>query len=741
MSRPTTHTPGSARRRAPLGALRRAALALALTALAGSTVPAHAAPSAVPVSSALTPPSALPASSAAPVSAAVPVSSAAAGGVAPAALTPAPAEPTTPLDGSAPVLTVDDVSPTTVTADSTVRVRATVTNTGTGVVAEPRVSLSVVRYRLSSRSQLRAWYAGELTTIAPTPLTHSDLDAPLAPGASRTVELEVPAAELRLLPYPETSGPRGIVVDLADRTTSQGLASARSVLLWFPSPDVEPVRLSVVVPVTGPAASPADLESWGARLGQETAPGGRLDALLLATAAARDVTWLVDPKLVEVAQAGIGGETATAWAAALLGATTGREVFATDPFDPDVVAFAHARTQPFLTSSGSTLPSWATGWRTDLALPLAGTADGSTATAAAGARRSVVVDSGLGPREPGWRTSSGVASVPTSAGQALALVPDAELTALLTNAAAPQESRRLLLAELAVISQETPGQAPHVLVVTDRAWTPDAAATAATLTEVDAAPFVDLQPVASLMGAPADDVVRETLPNTSVAGSGLTVAQLNRLSTQVSLVTALSEVAADPQALRAGYLDQVAAVTSVAWDADPEGRAAQVRTALDAGDAILSGISVVEGSTLNLINESGALPVAIRNDLPQAVDVSVALRPDDTRLSVDAPVAVSIAPGSSTLVQIPVRAIGSGDVTVRVQILAAEGNVVAAPSQFSVRIRAEWESVGTAVVGGLLVLLLVGGIVRTVRRGRSSRRMDPIRPSDASPQETADVDA
>ena len=64
------------------------------------------------------------------------------------------------------------------------------------------------------------------------------------------------------------------------------------------------------------------------------------------------------------------------------------------------------------------------------------------------------------------------------------------------------------------------------------------------------------------------------------------------------------------------------------------------------------------------------------------------------------------------------------------QIRSADGTVVAAPAEMNVRVRAGWETVGTAIIGGLLVLLLVGGIVRTVRRGRSAHRMEPIRPAD-----------
>ena len=44
------------------------------------------------------------------------------------------------------------------------------------------------------------------------------------------------------------------------------------------------------------------------------------------------------------------------------------------------------------------------------------------------------------------------------------------------------------------------------------------------------------------------------------------------------------------------------------------------------------------------------------------------------------------------------------------------------------RVRADWETVGTAAIGALLVVALTLGIIRTIRRGKKSTRMDPVAP-------------
>lgn len=124
------------------------------------------------------------------------------------------------------------------------------------------------------------------------------------------------------------------------------------------------------------------------------------------------------------------------------------------------------------------------------------------------------------------------------------------------------------------------------------------------------------------------------------------------------------------------------------------------------------------GSTLNLINDEAHIPVAVTNEMTLPANVLVRLVPRDPRLVVDEQVALQIPAQQSATAQVPVHAVGSGDVVVDVVLAAPDGSPIDEPTEIRVRVRADWETVGTAVVAGLLVLLLVVGLVRTVRRGR-----------------------
>lgn len=682
-------------------------------------------------------------------------------GTLPAAALPTSGPVATDEVAPTPAVVVTQVMPTAVGVDDTVTVSVLVTNTTDAPLEAAHAHLGVVRYRLSSREALRGWAAGEVTTLPPTPVADVDLDEPLAPGASRAVTFEAPASDLRLLPYPETSGVRGLVVTLADDARGQ-VGEGRGFLTWAPSADADPVRLSILVPVTGPAPDPTDLPAWTAQIAAETAPGGRLERIVAGTAGSRDVSWVVDPALVE--QAAAGTLETVAWSTSLLAGAAGRDVFATDRLDPDLAALAAAGVTPLADDreppASPRTPAEPTddgeaptgdpvdaarrataSWRSDLALPASGTASSQLLEAAAQAgRRLVVVDDGL--EGTGPTTAPGSTTVATPAGDVTALVPDARLDELFVAATSPLDPTlpaavaaatrshdlMLLLAELATVAEEPVTTHPHLVVATDRAWSPDPSALSHVLRTLGADRLVDLVPVSTLAGTPQATALRAPLPVSTTPVASLRPSTVARAWGRVDDVRTFAGVTTDPGLLSAGPVATTSAALSVAWGERTSERVRLLEAARDEVEQILGGISVVAGSDINLISDHGNLPVRIRNDLPVSIAVGVALVPDDPRLNVlDVPQA-TLEPGTEQNVEVPVRAIGSGDVRVLVRLTGPDGEVVAEPYAFDVRVRAEWETVGTAVVAGLLALLVLGGVVRTIRRGRSTRRTAPIRP-------------
>ncbi|GMA33074.1 hypothetical protein GCM10025875_30660 [Litorihabitans aurantiacus] len=67
---------------------------------------------------------------------------------------------------------------------------------------------------------------------------------------------------------------------------------------------------------------------------------------------------------------------------------------------------------------------------------------------------------------------------------------------------------------------------------------------------------------------------------------------------------------------------------------------------------------------------------------------------------------------------VPMVAVANGRTRVDVSVTSPDGVVIGVGETFDLRVRAEWETVGTGIVAAALGLLLVVGLVRTVRRGR-----------------------
>lgn len=715
---------------------------------------------------------------------------------------------TTAETEDAVTLEVSSLQPTVLGPGDTLTVTARVTNGTAETLGAPMVALGIDRRVLSTRSALESWTTIGLDGRVGVRVTGEDLGA-LAPGATVETTLTVPVAELDLHASSDW-GPRGISLTVSDGGARQ--AVQRTFVLWEPSGEVTPLRLSVVAAMTGPPVDP-DPQAYDDALSAAVATDGHLGRLLAATGDAPEVAWVADPALLAAAT-GAGDPAVNAWADAVRAAAPGRSAFALRAYDPDVAAFAHAglalpegtplpavpdpttddqstddETSGDATAGDATAGGDATAddaaatdetsgaatasdptaaWRTDLAWPGDAVPDLATTTlaAASGATATVVGPGGLVPDESLTYTPSGVAEVATAAGPVKALVADAVLTALLSAGdGSGVTATQRILAETAVIARERPADQRHVVIALPRSWEAEPTLFTARLDALRAAPWVDLAPVDDLLASAPSAVERTALP-ADVAGEGeITVAQLRALDRSRADLAAFATVGADPTTITRPLEPGFVTPTAVAFRAAQPSRVLAVQHAEQRSAAVRGTLSVETRAPFLFVAEQEDLPVRVRSVLEQEATVEVVLRPDDPRLraperrTVTIPAATRDADGdlvaAETSVGVPVEAFGSGNVTVEVELVsAAQPQVrVAEPQEFVVRVRADWESVGTVVVAVLLALALVAGIWRTVRRGRSPRRLagatvdqpappeqDPTPPAQPAPRDEERVE-
>lgn len=93
--------------------------------------------------------------------------------------------------------------------------------------------------------------------------------------------------------------------------------------------------------------------------------------------------------------------------------------------------------------------------------------------------------------------------------------------------------------------------------------------------------------------------------------------------------------------------------------------------------------------------------------------------PNDARLVIESTTEVEIGAQQTSRVAIPVSAlVGSGESSVDLKLRTPAGVEIGPTETINVSVRAEWEAVSIIILSVLVSVLLVFGVVRTVRRRR-----------------------
>ena len=300
-----------------------------------------------------------------------------------------------------------------------------------------------------------------------------------------------------------------------------------------------------------------------------------------------------------------------------------------------------------------------------------------------------------------------------------------------TTQAAELDTRQLLRGNSAILTRQAPGLERDIVVAMPRqaASTADPSALKARVAALRSTSWTQSQSLSGLeeraraeveaVEAGTSGIERSEPSDDNVTDDNeLTTATLAAAGGTASRLQSVASVLSDPAALLGEYTDLEAVVSSATWRAKPATCRAQVPAAEAAGTGVTSSLAAVPSSTINLISSEAQLPVRITSSLTQDVTVQVYLTSDNKRLQVPRTTTVTVPAHQQAKVTVPIQAVGSGDVGLTVQVLAADGTTVGTPTTVNMRVRADWESRGTGVIVGVLVSIVVIGTVRTVRRGR-----------------------
>ena len=258
------------------------------------------------------------------------------------------------------------------------------------------------------------------------------------------------------------------------------------------------------------------------------------------------------------------------------------------------------------------------------------------------------------------------------------------------------------------------------LIALPRTADPSVQALRSMLVALGSVPWVHLVQAATLVTeANRADPLATTAPSTwpvdTPAASGALLSRVDRLRPTVEAVAALLPSRSGENLRWQDTLDQL---TSTRW----RGHAGDVTALADAAQAWAAsatrGIRVVSQDT-NFLADEGILQVTVVNDLADPVTgLLVHLVPTNPRLRVVAqPDPVTIAARSRATVKVRVRAVAAGLVPVTVSLTSSGGLPVGTSAQLTIRANPPGRTF-YLVSGGVLLLLVVGGVVRSVRQRR-----------------------
>ena len=229
------------------------------------------------------------------------------------------------------------------------------------------------------------------------------------------------------------------------------------------------------------------------------------------------------------------------------------------------------------------------------------------------------------------------------------------------------------------------------------------------------------------------DVDRQTVDAGTLDADTSTA--ITAMASSLTMLEPLANATDDPNAVYDSVTPQILPALSAQLTPSEQLDSATAMTSQVTG--MLSAVTVEPSSAVNLINKSANFPVLVRNNLPWPVRVNVTLVPDDPRLRATPALSQTLAAQGATTVEVPVGAIGSGDIEVTYKVTTPDGTVLDDSRTVTVRMRAGWEDAITAVIASLFGLLFLAGIRRSLRK-RAARKAQAS--SDGSAQEVTRAD-
>jgi hypothetical protein len=128
------------------------------------------------------------------------------------------------------------------------------------------------------------------------------------------------------------------------------------------------------------------------------------------------------------------------------------------------------------------------------------------------------------------------------------------------------------------------------------------------------------------------------------------------------------------------------------------------------------GVRILPGSRINLVSHDSKMPIAITNDFDTEVRVLLHVRPRTLVVTMPEIVSVTIPAQTTINAKVPISATADGSVTIDAWLSTFSGQKFGKPVELSVSVSEDVELFILLSFGGVVALLLVIGVLRTLKR-------------------------
>ena len=318
------------------------------------------------------------------------------------------------------------------------------------------------------------------------------------------------------------------------------------------------------------------------------------------------------------------------------------------------------------------------------------------------------------------------------------LAQQADLASILSwNASGGDEldAEQALAAITAIIVRERPASSRTLFAAAARGTTINESLTKR-VNALFSPRWVSAQTFSDIASSEPTDVERQTVDAGTLDADTSTA--ISAMSSSLTSLGPLAKATDDPDAVYDSVTPQILPALAAQRTPSEQLDSATAMTSQITG--MLSAVSVEPSSAVNLINKSANFPVLVRNNLPWPIHVDVTLVPDDPRLRATPALSQTLAAQGATTVEVPVGAIGSGDIAVTYKVTTPDGHILDDSQTVTVRMRAGWEDAITAVIASLFAALFLVGITRSLRK-RAARKAQGSSEADSPEADSPEADS